>query len=479
MNGAAYVVTAAPNGVAAHDNVDARYSLANFHQYQYSGELQLIGDIGRIKFVAGGLAYHEHVRDQAQAFNTGYLNSAGLWIVDLPGPANLMNNYVVPNTTTPLPITKVVKPLYPYVGVDRASIARTTSYGIFGQATWTPPLLEDHLHVTGGLRWTNDQKKGTLLLTNNYAPLNRDASYKPISFDASWSRIDPMVNLAADLARDIQVYGKWSTGYKSGGANSRSLNYRGFDPETISMFEIGMKSEFFDHHARFNIAGYTGTYKNQQVDFNVPYYCYSGKGEVIPCVGNTITTRTTTSTYNTPEHGRVSGIETELTLAPSRGLTLSAAYTYAYVRVGAAVDPYCEPLMAGGCAVDLKPRAQQEVNTPRHSASGQLDYETELADFTLRGHLDAAWDSGSSNNSQPNAVGIPNPRSEPGIVFNTRISVGEIKLFGSDAKAAISFWVRNLFNEQHLVARTFAAGPGTYGYFNDPRTFGGQVQVKF
>jgi iron complex outermembrane receptor protein len=479
MNGAAYVTTAAPNGIAAHDNVDARYSLANFNQYQYSQELQAIGTIGRVKFVVGGLAYHEHVRDQAQAFNTGYFNSAGVWIVDLPGPGNLMNNYTVPNTTTPLPITNAVTPLYPYVGVDRASIAKTTSYGVFGQATWNPAVLEERFHLTGGLRWSDDKKSGTLLLTNNYAPLNTNATYQPINFKASWSRVDPMVNLAIDLDRDIQVYGKWSTGYKSGGANSRSLNYRAFDPESISMFEVGLKSEFLDHHVRFNVAGYTGIYKDQQVDFSVPYYCYSGTGAVIPCTGTTVTTRTTTNTYNTPENGKVSGIETELTLAPFRGLTLQAAYTYAYIRVGAAVNPNCEALAAGGCAVDLTPRAQQGVNTPKHSASGQIDYQTSLADYTLAGHFDGAWDSGSYGSSTPNAVGIVNPRSEPGVVFNTRVSVGNIALGRSGGDLTISFWVRNLFNEQHMVARTYTPGTGNYGYFNDPRTFGAQGTIKF
>nr|WP_243843233.1 TonB-dependent receptor [Sphingomonas vulcanisoli] len=376
-------------------------------------------------------------------------------------------------------VTNAVTPLYPYAGVDRASIAKTTSYGIFGQATWTPALLEDRLHLTGGLRWTDDKKQGTLLVTNNFAPVNSNGSFAPISFKSEWKRVDPMVNLAVDLSRDIQVYGKFSTGYKSGGANSRSLNYRAFDPESISVFEVGLKSEFFDHHARFNIAGYTGIYKNQQVDFSVPYFCYSAAGAVIACPGAAVTTRTTTNTYNTPEHGRISGIETELTLAPFAGLTLTGSYTYAYVRVGAAVDPFCEPLATGGCIVDPTPRAQQPVNTPKHSASGQIDYETSLADLTLRGHFDGAWDSGSYTSSTPNLPGIPNPRSVPGIVFNTRVSVGDIALGGVGAKLTIAFWVRNLFNEQHLVARTYTTGTGIYGYFNDPRTFGAQGTVRF
>ncbi len=473
MAGGNYITTAVPNGVSQHDNVSDRYSLAAFYQYQYSQEVQAIGEIGRVKFVVGGLAYHEHVRDQAQAFNTGYFNTAGQFVVELPSPGNLMNVNGQPAVTT------VVTPLNPYVGVDRASIAKTTSYGIFGQATWTPALLDERFHLTGGLRWTDDKKSGTLLLTNNFSPVNSNGTFAPLTFKAQWKRVDPMVNLAIDLSRDIQAYGKWSTGYKSGGANSRSLNYSAFDPETISMFEVGLKSEFLDHHARFNIAGYTGIYKDQQVDFSVPYFCYSAGGAVIACPGAAVTTRTTTNTYNTPEHGRVSGVETELTLAPFRGLTLTGAYTYAYVRVGAAVDPFCEPLATGGCLVNPTPRAQQEVLTPRHSVSGQIDYETSLADVTLRGHLDGAWDSGSYNSSTPNAVGVLNPRSEPGVIFNTRVSVGDIEVANSGAKLTLSFWVRNLFNEQHLVARTYTTGTGDYGYFNNPRTFGGQANIRF
>jgi iron complex outermembrane receptor protein len=288
-----------------------------------------------------------------------------------------------------------------------------------------------------------------------------------------------MINVAADLASSVQAYGKWSTGYKSGGANSRSLNYGPFGPESVSVFEVGLKSELLDHHVRFNIAGYTGIYKNQQVDFSVPYYCYSAAGVVIPCAGTTITTRTTTNTYNTPQDGRISGIEAEIKVAPTRGLTLGAAYTYAYTRVGAAVNPYPQAQANGTSVVNLTPTPQQDVNTPLHSASAQIDYETAVSAYTLRAHLDGAWDSGSFGSSTPNAVGVWNPRSQPGLVVNSRLSLGDIELAQSGAKLTVSLWIRNLFNEQHLVARSYSPAAGVYGYFNDPRTVGVQGNIKF
>jgi len=47
-------------------------------------------------------------------------------------------------------------------------------------------------------------------------------------------------------------------GYRSGGANSRSLFYAPFNPETVEVYEIGAKTEFLDNRARLNVAAYTG-----------------------------------------------------------------------------------------------------------------------------------------------------------------------------------------------------------------------------
>ncbi|MFZ2995795.1 TonB-dependent receptor, partial [Sphingobium sp.] len=176
----------------------ARDSLARFDQNQWSQEFQAIGDIGRVKFVTGALYYREHVADDAQAFNTNvFTNVAG---------STYTASFIDPATQR----------------IDRASHVTTKSIGAFGQANWTPDIWNDAVHLTGGLRWTKDSKHGALEIVNGLLPVNRNGVSGEIGLDASWTRVDPMVNLAIDLSRDIHVYGKWSTGYKSGGANSRS-----------------------------------------------------------------------------------------------------------------------------------------------------------------------------------------------------------------------------------------------------------------
>ena len=462
--------SAVDESVYVPDGPFSRYSLAEFGQYQLSQEIQAIGETSQLKYVVGAIYYDEHVHDQAQAFNSMQFNANGTAATVIQyGPDNLVNNYG-------LPITDAVTPLFPYAGVDRASRVRTQSYGVYGQATWTPHVLGDIFHLTGGLRWTDDVKNGELYLTNNTLPINEEGVSGAIGLSKNWSRVDPMVNLAADVTQDVQVYAKWGTGYKSGGANSRSLDYLAFNPEEISMEEIGAKSEFWDHRARLNIAAYAGAYTNIQVDFSAPYYTFGANGQPLP--GST--TRTTTNTFNAPGVGHVNGVEVDGALNPLAGLTLSGSYAYNYVHIPATVNPYPTYIPGVGEVINTTPVALNQVFTPLDSFSGAIDYQTELQNYTLRAHLDGNWDSGSySSDLAYVAPGVPQIRSQPGVVFNSRISLGGIKVASSNATLTLSFWVRNLFDEQHLYIRSYSITSGIQGTYNDPRTFGFEGNMSF
>lgn len=449
-NGSAATTMSNASGVFT-GAVFSRYSLAQFRQNQVSQEFQAIGDLPNFKYVVGALYYQEHVQDDAQAFYTNtFTNADGSAYALLTGPAFLD---------------------YTKQSIDRASYVQTTSMGVFGQGTYTPPLLGEAVHITGGLRWTRDIKHGKLLTVNNALPVDRTGAVGAIHLDHSRSRVDPMVNVAVDIAEGALLYGKWSTGYKSGGANSRSQNYDAFNPETVSMFEIGAKTEFFDHHARFNVAAYAGTYNDIQVDFSRPYE-----------TGGVRTTRTTTSTINAPGTGGLHGVEAELTVLPVRGLTLGASYAYNYVRIPLTVNPY--PNTAGVVSTIAVPIYQ--TYTPEHSGSVSADYELPMDDFTVRAHLDGNFDSGFySNANDPVYLGVgaagnvKQPKGEKATVFNGNLAVADIAMADTGAKVTLSVWVRNLFDEQHMFYKALSPTSGLNGFFNEPRTFGGQVQVKF
>lgn len=454
-NGSGTTTMSNSSGVFYNDTTNvgvgfSRYSLAQFRQNQISQEFQAIGEIGRVKYVAGALFYEERVEDNAQAFNTMVFTNAS-------GSAYTLAPFVS----------------FANVPIDRASYVKTGSVGVFGQATYTPALFNDAVHITGGLRWTRDTKHGNLFVVNNAAPVDRNGTVGPVHLDAAWSRVDPMINVAVDLSRDVHVYGKWSTGYKSGGANSRSQNYDPFNPETVSIFEIGAKTEFFDRHARFNIAAYAGKYKNIQVDFQRPY----------EIAGVASTTRTTISTTNAPGTGGLHGVEAELTVAPVTGLTLTASYAYQYVRIPAAVNPY--PDSAGVVSTLAVPIYQ--TYTPPHSASAGIDYELPMNGFTLKAHIDGNYEAGFyANSNDPryrgvgNAANVYQPKGDDGFIVNSRVAIADVAMGGgSDARLTFSLWARNLFNEQHVFYKSFSTSSGLQGFFNEPRTWGGEINVKF
>ncbi len=433
----------------------ARISLAPFRQNQFSQELQVIGEAPRLKYQFGGLYYLEHVEDNAQAFNTAQLTDAA-------------------------GSTYVIRPIdYKAQVIQRASYVKTTSVGLYGQATYNPPLAGDRLHLTVGARWTNDKKEGSLFTVNGalpIVPVNGTNVQAAIPLKASWSRVDPMINLAIDASDDVMLYGKWSTGYRAGGANSRSLAYRTFDPEKVSMFEIGAKTEFLDKHARLNIAAYAGTYKGIQLDFSGLYE------DVINGV-RVATTRTTSDTVNAPGTGKLKGLELELTLAPFDGLTLTGSYAYNSVKIPDTRNPFPQ---AGGVFITV-PLPIYQVYTPEHAASGAIDYELPVGtgDAKLRVHLDANFDGGyyasytdSNYDTVTRAVRYAQPKGDRALVFNGRIALADLALGADGARGTISLWARNLFNEQHVFYKSGSAQGGVSGLFNDPRTWGIELNVK-
>ncbi len=431
----------------------SRYSLAQFTQDQFSQELQVIGEFNRVKYQFGALYYVENVEDNAQAFNTQ----------ELTGTTGSAVFYATPSASAMV--------------VQRASRVKTTSVGVYGQATFNPALMNEILHLTVGGRYTRDKKEGSLFTINGALPIlpvNGVNVVGAIPLNASWSRVDPLVNLSVDVSDDIHLYGKWSSGYKSGGASSRSLSYRGFNPETVSMFEIGAKTEFWDNKARLNLAAYTGTYKGIQLDFAGLYE------DVINGV-RVATTRTTLEVVNAPGNGKLKGFEAELTLAPVKGLTLSASYAYNSVKIPDTINPFPQ---TGGVFITT-PIPIYQVYTPAHSASASIDFEQPFDGFTIRAHFDGNYDSGyyagytdSTYDPVTRAVRYAQPEGDKALVFNGRLAITDIELGNNNARLTVSVWGRNLFNEEHLFYKSGTPNAGINGFFNDPRTFGVEVNLK-
>ncbi|MBN8839545.1 MAG: TonB-dependent receptor [Sphingomonadales bacterium] len=441
----------------------SRYSLANLRQRQFSQELQAVGSISSVDYVAGLFYFNEHVSDDAATPNSN------LWNV------NPNTGAVTGYSVNPVVFTN------PFANIDRASEVWSKSYAVYGQATWH---ATDTLHLTVGGRYTHDKKKGVLRVASG---VNYDANpaqaalrgYRPL--DRSWNRFNPMVILAYDVNADVHVFAKYATGYRAGGASSRTINYQPFNPEDVKSYEVGLKADFWNRRARFNLTGYIMDRKDSQVDINS--FLYLGSS-----------TYNNLETINLPGNAKIRGIEADLTVHPIDGLTLNASYAYTYTKLPLTPITYTAR-NAAGAVTDQTTVMQQFyiVFTPRNAASGAIDYAVPIGggDTKLRFHLDGNY-AQSTQTFDAYAT-----RNDASLVFNGRISLADIEMSGGGQKLTIGLWGRNLFNTQYVYRRdptqALPGAPtstnvrsgsignvlGEYGNFNMPRTYGVDASFSF
>lgn len=415
-NAGAHLAPFVPNGRFG------RYSLADLDQSQYSQEFQIVGSRPGLTFVAGAFYYHERGSDWAWSPNTMQWNATGTAATVLPSLAA--------GAASPFP--------------DRASDAEIDSYALFGQATWAPAAFEERLKLTVGARWTRDDKSGLLSKVNG-----RDTAFR---FGQKTDRIDPMVTLAFDPNDDVHVYAKWGTAYRAGGANSRSVTYRAFEPEEVATTELGFKSEFWGRRARFNVAAYETRITDVQVDF------------LALGLDPTLPNRTTIETVNAPGEGKIRGYEVDLSLAPLSGLTFSASYAYTKGTLPQAANPF----------LGNRLETLYIVYTPQNAYSAAIDYEFPLGSLEGLFHLDVnAADGYHSLSSEP-------VKTDSSTVANARLALRGVRL-GSAATLELSLWSRNVFDAEHsfYASEGSFARLGSIALFNEPRTYGLDATVRF
>ncbi|GGE87611.1 TonB-dependent receptor [Sphingomonas prati] len=465
------VVTLTAACTAAAPCAFSRYSLADLKQDQFSQELQAVGTVGAVDYVAGLYYFNEHVQDDAATPNStgaiATLNAAG----QVTGATY---------TTIPFCTGQTVATDTAFIGsaaqgcsIDRASEVHSKSYAAYGQATWN---ATDLLHITIGGRYTHDEKQGVLHISRN---VNYDtntaaataAGYQPL--DKTWNRFNPTATVAYDVTPNVHAYAKYATGYRSGGASSRTQNYQPFGPEDVKSYEIGLKNDLFDHRVRLNLAGYIMDRKNSQVDIS----------SIQPFNGSSFNNLVT---INAPGITKIRGIEADLTVNPLEGLTLGASYAYTYTHIPRIPITYT----AGGQSTTVLQQFYI-VYTPRNAVSGTIDYALPLgdSDTKLRFHLDGNYAQATQAFDQFAT------KADSSFIVNGRVGLADIAI-GSGHTFGISAWARNLFDEQYIFRRdpsnSLPGAPttnvstgsisnilGDYGNYNAPRTFGLEGTIKF
>jgi iron complex outermembrane recepter protein len=148
------------------------------------------------------------------------------------------------------------------------------SKAVFGQATYN---LNEWLHFTGGLRYTDDIRTNSGGTNNGWTgnpnvpqvpltPFENPllvgfSTYQYNSGHYENDKLTYLGRISADINENVLAYGTVSSGYKSGGLEDGGLTY---GPETLTSYELGTKTTLFGGTVTLNNALYFEAVKGYQ-----------------------------------------------------------------------------------------------------------------------------------------------------------------------------------------------------------------------
>ena len=123
-----------------------------------------------------------------------------------------------------------------------------SAWAVFGQASYD---FSDRLNVTAGVRYTDDEKELTTLqlFGGPLAPTGPDVEVS--DNEVSWD-----LSALYRINDDVNVYGRIATGFRAPSIQGRDIAFFGSpsvaDSETVTSYEVGIKSTLMDDRIRLN-----------------------------------------------------------------------------------------------------------------------------------------------------------------------------------------------------------------------------------
>lgn len=382
------------------------------HQNQFSQELNLIGGIGdRFDYVLGGYYFTEHAQELNPQYYTFVTRIPGLGLTGI----NLTNT------------------------LDYEHFNK--SYAGFAQGTYR---LSDALTLIAGVRYTIDEKR----------LIQRQPSVRQLKND--WSRFNYSGTIQYQASPNLMLYGRIASGYKAGGFNARAVN-DGYEPENLTAYEVGLKSEFFDRRLRLNGALFYTDLKDKQLN---QFLAGSGGASSIAVNAGSAT---------------LQGFEIELEAAPVEGLRLNAAVGY----TDRDFDRFEVRDPGTNLLIDVADRAQFSYSAGTTYNLGAEYRIGGVAGGWLSARLDYSYRSRVFFNVVPQFTQFDAAISAPGFgLLDGRIQLGDVPLGG--ALATFSLWGKNLTDKVYRVSGTdFGALNFAINTYGEPRTYGVDVRFRF
>jgi iron complex outermembrane recepter protein len=380
--------------------------------HQFSQELQLLGDLfdDRLEYIAGAYYFTEEVH-QVDDYDAG---------------AFFITHRVVD--------------------------ASNDSYALFANATYhaTPKL-----DLTVGGRYSDDSRDARKF-SADYSVPDPITGVPPATFDASgsksWSRFNPSAVLAYQVNDDINTYAKVVTGYRAGGFGTGSPTKedfeRGFEPEEVISYEVGLKLLGWDDRLQLNTAVFYTEYEDALIDIAIleaPQYVAS---------------------FNAGQ-ATISGAEIDLTILPYESLRIDASYAYLDAKFDEVVDPQTGADITDNYALPNAPENAFSIAAQQHLG----DITAGRFDLTLS----YAWQDDVATTAP--VVTNPGARIESYGLMNARLS------FSSTAARNnynIAIWARNLLDNDYLIDSVgsfpFTTNLATHG---EPLTYGVDFEWRY
>ena len=268
------------------------------HDNTVSQELQLNYKGGPWNVVAGFYYMHEHIVSAQDAYANDYIAN--------PFPFFAASTFL-----------RTI-----------ADDLNTDSVAGYGNAIFA---VTDQLHLSAGVRVTEETKKyafTTSIFSDN--PLF-DGTYTPVfqQDPKTWTNASPMVSADYQITPEAMVYARFAEGFQSGGFNGRSdsasTGTLPYGPETLYSYEVGAKTDWFEHRLRLDGDIFYNDYRDFQASVGT---FQPGPGGVNTAVDAVINAGGLD----------IKGAELELTAAPTSQLRLDAEIGYLDARYSKFLD---------------------------------------------------------------------------------------------------------------------------------------------
>lgn len=300
----------------------------------------------------------------------------------------------------------------------------STSKSAFAHAVWH---ITDRLNLTGGLRYTKDEKSYSFRRTNIFLPgqptYTTAARIDGLNSTFRGDRWDYRINLDYKVTDNILGYAQFSTGYRGGGVNPRPFIVEQalpFGPETLNAYEIGLKTDLFDRALRLNLSAFINDYKDMIFS------------NTAPTIVNGVVLSPVNGTPVNAGDGRFKGLELEAGLRLLDGLTIDGNVSY--------LDFKLKRIGAAGATITGITLANIAPYVTKWKASGGIQYRFDLGAGigSLAPRFDIAYQSSFYTNIDNNPASLT-----PGYtVANARLGWRS-----DDEDWDVSLAVTNLFDK--------------------------------